>query len=137
MTTIVWDGKNLATDTKVSGHKLSTVSKLMEHEGWKLAICGDWAIGTAKRQWFIDGRQKAEWSWKDDDSTTLVAISPEGLIYSFTKEPIPMHFTSKQEVWGSGSDFALTALHLGKNAIEACQVAIELDDHSGGTVEYL
>jgi hypothetical protein len=136
MTVIAWDGTTLAADTKISGHKRSTSSKLLEHEGWRLGICGDWSNGTAMRQWFIDGRQKSEWKWSED-GTTLVAISPEGEIFSFTKDPTPWRLTSEIEAWGSGTDFAMAAMHLGFDAKKAAQVAIELSDTCGGEVEFI
>lgn len=39
--------------------------------------------------------------------------------------------------WGQGSDYATGAMHAGKNAIEAVEIACKLDSSCGGGVEFI
>lgn len=51
----------------------------------------------------------------------------KGKIYSIWSQGLHIFEISEFEAIGSGSYFAITALHLGKNAAEAVKIACELD----------
>ena len=60
-------------------------------------------------------------------------------LFSYSEQengPFRTSLSDYAEALGSGSKFALTALSIGKNPVEAVEIACNLDVYSGGKVNY-
>ncbi len=67
-----------------------------------------------------------------------VVIITEDNAYFYTSESNDIYpIDSCPETLGSGGEFAISALHFGKNAIEAVQHAAGIDMYSGGIGTYI
>lgn len=73
---------------------------------------------------------------KNDWAATLV-IRPGPIIELYERTPYPIRYEDKQFACGTGRDFALAAMFLGKNAKEAVKVACVFDPGCGNGVDEL
>lgn len=143
MTIVVWDGRTLAADKRATYSGLArTVTKIRRtHKGELLAFSGDFDMGMALVQWYEgDGCAERYPNNKNNDGvvkTQLMVIRLDGTVCYYEREPIPMVFTDKQTAMGSGRDYAIAAMHLGCNAIQAVQVACDLDIYCGNGIDTL
>ena len=149
MTVIAWDGRTLAADRQCTNScgAIRTVTKIEkfwwgEEGGDQIevltAITGDHEIGLELLAWFKDGGVPEEFPESArGDHATLVAISREFGVHVWTKGPQPMRFEDQQLAWGSGRDYAMAALLLGKSAKEAVDLACQLNAFCGGGVDVL
>lgn len=132
MTTIVYDGKTIACDSRVSGnYTFDRIKKLHRVGNLVFGTCGRVSSAMAFIEWAKD-RTKAK--PKIDDDFEVLEVHPSGKVYSYDH-----NFTKCPEVApcaiGSGSPFAMAAILCGKDAIGAVKVAIKLDQNSGGKVQ--
>lgn len=102
-------------------------------DGGVAGIAGDFASGLKVVEWF-NGAEKPLFD-KEDSFTVMVARDDECFIY----EPslIPIKIEQSFFSIGSGSHFALAALHLGKSAKKAIEVATFFDPDTGMGYEEL
>jgi hypothetical protein len=61
----------------------------------------------------------------------------EAIIETYCAGPYPMRNRSERWAWGSGRDFALAAMHLGKTAAEAVEVACLFQSDCGLGVDHV
>lgn len=132
MTTIVFSGDTVASDSRVSGdYKRDNVRKLYTVGSLVFGISGRVSSAMAFIEWAQD-RTKTKPKLEDDFE--VIEIHPSGKVYSydhnFTKCP-----ESAPCAIGSGAPFAMAALLCGKDAVEAVRIAIRLDTYSGGKVQ--
>lgn len=89
------------------------------------------------REWFAAGGMPSEFpkSAREEDAALLV-INPDGGIDYYTKGPIP---TRREPPFagGIGSDFALAAMHCGRDARGAVEVACALSTYCGNGIDTL
>jgi hypothetical protein len=142
MTTIAFDGKTLCADTlAVDGTGLpSQVTKLIVQRGFAWALAGERsqcirlqkAIGGLSLNAVLDAGYAAY--KKDEDDPNILIVSSSGVAYRHTSGffmPVREPFCAT----GSGRDFALAAMHLGKSAKEAVMVASVFDVYTNGKVD--
>ena len=141
MTCIAWDGKALAGDKLLLSVGLKrTVTKIRRIGDLLVGGAGDFAeIGEAMA-WIERGRKLDDYpsrmSNKDADSTLLVIeAGGEILVYGFS--PVPCRYEDKTYAMGSGRDYAMTAMYLGKTAREAVEIASLFESGCGGGVDEL
>ncbi len=138
MTTIAWDGMTLAADRQATvGNAVFMVNKLHRHGGVMLAYCGDSDSGEEMLAWFKAGAKPEDFpsNQRDNDRfAPLVAISA-GEILRFERTPHPVRYPPQKFAMGSGRDFALAAMHCGKSAAEAVEVAALFDPGTGFGVD--
>jgi ATP-dependent protease HslVU (ClpYQ) peptidase subunit len=72
-----------------------------------------------------------------DDWQPLLVIEPDGKILIYERTAYPIYYEQDCMVVGSGREYARAALHLGKTAAEAVQVAIDLDHNCGNGIDTL
>ena len=141
MTVIAWDGTTLAADRRaVSVETPRRVCKIREIRGHLCATSGDFAFGLAMFQWFADGAMPGDYpqSQRDkDDWQSLLIITPERKIWRFERTPYPIEILDKQYAMGSGRDYALMAMHLGKTAVEAVELTSLFNVYCGDGVDTL
>lgn len=151
MTTIAWDGATLASDSQSTNS--DAVSSLSEQKiflpgssEWlingerivAIATAGDCGIEEQLFTILSDNlTYKTEFTTEPDFAA--IAITDTGRAWLISKEEGKVHasiWLRKESVAiGSGQMIARTAMRLGKTAIEAVQLAIEMDVYSGGGVQ--
>jgi ATP-dependent protease HslVU (ClpYQ) peptidase subunit len=140
MTTIAWDGFVLATDSLITNgsHIFGTGEKIHRlKNGGYLAAAGAQDLIYSVVAW-LDGAEKPE--IKDDDSFIglIVYVDENGVVSAD-------ELSGKLRRWpaclpwagGSGEAFALTAMKCGKDAIQAVEIACQMDIYSGGKINSL
>lgn len=70
----------------------------------------------------------------EENFTVWLANLHNGVISEFTKDGMSSTGLINVDALGTGRDFALTAMYLGKSAREAVQVASQLDCYTGGKI---
>lgn len=132
MTTIAWDGKKLAADTRCnSGHVKYKVSKVRKHKGHLVAWAGPISQGEEMFAWWKAGakpKDLPELQRDDDERVDFVVITPKKKILLWQSGTHPQDMSlNKQYAVGSGREFALAAMYLGKTAPEAVELAGKFD----------
>jgi ATP-dependent protease HslVU (ClpYQ) peptidase subunit len=66
-------------------------------------------------------------------------VSDDGIVHGYSGDdgPHSMIYEDKFIAWGAGRDYALAAMHLGKNSREAVEVACALDNTCGMGIDIL
>lgn len=143
MTIIAWHGptKTLAADKMMAcGGFPTAVTKIFKrNDGWLMGCTGESDRVSELTQWFLTGAQPDMFpaSCRTDSDNRLLVIDNEGKVYLYIRAPVPMEVKEPFFAIGCGCDFALTAMHLGKNAVEAVEITCELDIHCGKGVDSL
>ena len=135
MTVIAWDGIALAADRRAVNCGLArTVCKIERVNGMLIGMSGDHGAAAEMLKWFASGGDfpaKAR-----DDIATLLVVDHSG-VHLYTTGPEPMNVLDRHMAIGSGRDYALMAMHLGKSAKEAVELACLFDINCGNGVDFL
>lgn len=139
MTTIAFDGKTMACDTRVTcgSSCYNTNTKIYENDAYVIGVAGDAGVGTM----LIEGPDILQPRNYDFDFEALVFAKDTQKLYkvAFYKSwdcalssviPIADGFSAV----GSGSPYALAAMYLGYTATRAITVAAEFDMNTGGKI---
>lgn len=142
MSVIAWDGQSLAADKRASlGTLIRTVTKVFRVDATTLAAySGDADAGEELLAWFKAGAEAHTFPKSARDSggsSVLMVVWSDGAIWRFETTPYAVKFPPQQFAIGSGRDFALAAMHLGKTAAEAVEVACVFDSGCGNGVDVL
>ena len=144
MTTIAWDGKTLATDSRATHNSViegDNVKKLFKmksslNEYLACAVCGDYVEALKIIKWIKLG-MSGDFPEIDKDRTASVVCLREDKtldIYRSNDKGFPLPhkglFTD-----GSGWELALGAMDCGATAVKAVKIAIGRDTNSGGKVQ--
>lgn len=138
MTIIAWDGKVLAADKKSTNHGFgSTVTKLFRvDDGGMAALCGDSSVALELLQWYRGNAVAKDFPAKArDDVSSLIVVGCDQKLRVYSAGPIPEYKEDKFIAFGSGRDYALAAMYLGKSAREAVDVACFFDDFCGNGID--
>ena len=145
MTTIVWDGKTLAADGRMTtGNKVAeddrqkifvdTVSKLHGATVICYALAGSADMTNRVGKWIAEGCPHTveghpyEWG---DNFFEVIIITTES-VFMYCSESSDLLEIFHKVCLGSGGEFAQTALHMGKDAKASVKIAAEMDLFSGG-----
>ena len=141
MTTIAWDGKHMAHDTLRSdgwGLKQYEPCKVMEGKDYLLGGAGDWAciLRYQKRVAEMTATQILDMGFpdykKDENDPSLLLVTRFGV---FTHGAgMWMRVSRPFHAIGSGRDYALMAMYLGKTAEEAVALTEEFDNDTKAPV---
>ena len=138
MTTIAFDGKTMACDTRVAGdHIYNTYTKIYENDFAVIGVAGDAGVGAM----LIRDNGILNPKSYDFDFEALVFMKDTKKVYkvSFYKSwdcalssviPIADGFAAV----GSGSPYALAAMYLGHTAARSVTVAAQFDTNTGGKI---
>lgn len=146
MSVIAWDGKTLAADKRaVMGTLIVATTKIFRitnyNEGGALVgYAGDAAAGEEMLHWFKNGAipEKLPAAQRDkNDWVGLLVIWATGAIWKYENTPHPVKLMPQKFAIGSGRDFGLAAMHLGKTAKEAVEIACLFDNTCGDGVDVL
>lgn len=141
MTVIAWDGKTLAADRRAClGSLIRVTRKIHPHRGQLLAFSGDADLGEAKLRWYVNGADPTKYPKGEDSEhfSRLLVVQPTTLnLEVFERTAYPLRFPPQMFAMGSGRDFALMAMHLGKTAAEAVELTSLFDSGCGNGVDVL
>jgi len=149
MTTVAWDGKTLAADSlgDQNGLRMPTTKLhcgvLADGVPFILGAAGEtaWAsmllhwvrtltVGTLRTEKYPhqcnDGPDR-------NDPHALLVVGGLGVLYKVG--PMLVRLERDFHAVGSGRDYAIAAMHLGKTAEEAVSIACEFDCYSAGPVK--
>ena len=141
MTTIAWDGKALAADKRSTNNNLArTVTKITRVGKSLVGGAGDASQTEEMVAWLRRGAKVSDFpaSQRDkEDWAAMLVIRPGGFIDLYERTPYPTRYEDKIFAIGSGRDFALAAMYLGKCASDAVEIASIFDAGSGNGVDVL
>lgn len=143
MTVIAWDGHILAGDKRSSsGTLIRTVTKIhrLQQGRGLVGFAGESAHCRQMLAWLNAGENPetipANQKDKDDWVMTMV-IRPDKKIHLFERSAYPFILEQNKYAIGSGRDFAIMAMHLGKTAREAVILTAMYDSSCGNGVDVL
>lgn len=151
MTTIALDKDlTLASDSQATEGNIrisNNIQKLWQIDGYRIAIAGRYAEALAFVEHLenvIEHRRISSETYLtvgmpdvgDFDNFSALVITPEDEVFLYEGSNLSMPVVPPVAI-GSGSDFALSAMTLGKTADEAVAHAIQFDVFSGGEVKVI
>lgn len=140
MTVVAWDGVTLAADKQTSdvGLRLKT-TKAVRIGNLLVAGSGDAHRIREMHEWVAGGRKKEDLpSFQRDSGTSVnLMVIEAGRILHYGTSHLPLVIEDKFSAMGSGRDYALAAMYLGKTAKEAVEVAIHFETGCGNGVDVL
>lgn len=138
MTTIAWS----QTHGQLAGDRLGNsggvpieLGKIWEIEGEFVGIAGMYEDGMAFVEWLLHGEEAASKPQVDESFRALVIR--EGKCFRYEYKLYPFEILEPFHAIGSGRDFALAAMALGRNAREAVELAMLFDIETGKGVDCL
>lgn len=142
MTVIAWDGKTLASDSMTCTGNLRSSAQKLHRAGDKIVgISGSLSDALEFIDWLVthEGRPGAFPQSLRHDSCPINAlvISADGSAFRYENTPFPIPALGKHIAIGSGRDFAMAAMHLGFDAIDAVLTASALGVSCGGDIQTL
>jgi len=141
MTIIAWDGITLAADKRAVINGLSrTLTKIFRLKNGDLfGACGDMTYCLQMLEWVQNGMKPEDFpkEQRDKDDWQVCVVIIEGVLHLFERTPYAIVFEDTFYACGSGRDYAIAAMHLGKTAKEAVEVACIFDTGCGNGVDEL
>ena len=139
MTVIAWDGKTLAADKRGTFGGLSRrVTKIFVVHDELVGIAGNACEGYDLIAWIEGGCKLLEFPVNQRDEklwAECLVIARDGSVRIYQRSPNACYIHDRFTAIGSGRDFALAAMHLGKSAREAVEVACVFDTGCGNGVD--
>lgn len=138
MTTIAWDSRTLAGDSRVSVGDMvlpERVSKvIMGKKGHIAAIAGEMDMQCDSFLDWVKCGCVDEPVFPKGDST-FILVTPSGILQELTKgDSIQKIKHWGYYAWGTGRSYALGAMAGGASAALAVEIAIKFDPYSGGKI---
>mgnify|MGYP005614956251 FL=1 len=141
MSVIVWDGKTLAADRRISSASgVSTTTKVFRRVDGSALVgwVGDAGAANELLAWLYAGADPEKFPPKqrEDSAAKLIVITgPTGIrLYEGTPYPVLIEVDKFAE--GSGAQYALAAMECGKTAVEAVEIASKLDPSCGNGITF-
>lgn len=138
MTTIAFDGKTMACDTRVSGsHTYNTDTKIYENEFVVIGVAGDAGVGIL----LVEDDSILVPKHYDFDFSALVWVKDIETLckVEFYKSwdcalSSVITIADSFAAVGSGAPYALAAMYLGHTATRSVTVASQFDINTGGKI---
>lgn len=138
MTTLAYRDGVLAADRKSTFCNVAIATTKVRRlaDGTLVGCTGDSGLCRKLIEWLQDGADPD--SYPDlDGKCHMLIVRPTGKVYLYDSCSAPVELEEKFVAFGSGQDFAVTAMHLGYSAREAVEIACQLDVNSGKGVDAL
>lgn len=138
MTVIAWDGKTLAADKRSTdcGQPRTTTKIVRAPDGALVAACGDTGMARALRAWWVSGHDTSQYP-DADSKADLFIVTKDGEQRLYQGSGHPILLEDKTFAMGTGRDYANAAMHYGRTAIEAVELACLWDSGCGNGVDTL
>lgn len=105
-----------------------------------LAVAGSANQAQALKRWYEAGAEPEQYPKFQQDAdmnSQLVVMTRDGLLGCYGSTPYPVREEGRLfTAFGSGRDFAIAAMALGKTAVEAVRVASRFDVSTGEGVDF-
>lgn len=140
MTTIAWDGKLLVADKQANINQCKfKVNKIIKHNGELLFAAGSFDLIKFLYDWYCSGAvaEKFPSFQSGENWNCFHVIKKNGEIWRYERTHIPFLIDAQIYACGSGRDFALTAMELGRSAKEAVAIAHKFDPDTGNEFDIL
>ena len=142
MTVIAWDGKTLAADKRATYFGLSrTVTKIFRVGDVLVALAGNGSHGLEMLDWIRNGCKKDEFPAAqraaDENQWATVSVFGADGIRLYERTPFPAVIEDENYATGSGRDYAIAAMHCGKTAREAVEIACMFETSCGNGIDTL
>jgi hypothetical protein len=139
MTCIAFDGNTLAADRRVTDqcdlHR--TTTKIVQIGDTLLGIEGRECVGLEMREWYANGCIPADFpALAREEKASLIVIRQRKILV-FQTSPIAVEVREEFWAWGSGRDYAIAAMALGRTAKEAVELAAHFITSVGDGVDVL
>lgn len=144
MTTIAYDGRFLAADTRGTYgndgicqavcHKLRVENDVAFSatgritDAWLTKLIDWWALGARADNMPARG--------SDEEVGNFIIVSQNGALSLTYGTPYPQEM-GKPVAWGSGANYAIGAMEMGADAMRAVLVAMKHDGPTGGDIEFI
>jgi len=139
MSVIAWDGKTLAADKLgCMGSLKITITKIFCLATCLVGYVGEIDAGEELVDWFSNGAVPGDFPAGQrniDKSNWLLVIAPDKSIKKYERTPFPITIEDPFFAMGSGRDYAMAAMYLGKTAREAVEIACIFDNGCGNGVD--
>lgn len=125
MTVIAWDGKTLAADRQyTSAGMRRTAPKMFRVRDGIAAFCGVATDALELLQWLRGDRRPEDFptACRASDDVQVILVT-DGKVHSYESSPYPLVYEDPFFAAGSGRDYAMAAMHCGKTAAEAVEIA--------------
>lgn len=142
MTVIAFDGRFVAADRRMCfGSEISRrlVTKIHIKDGFVFAGTGYIHGGLLAKmiaQFTADVEEMHTLPWRKEPGN-FINCGMDGIASVWSEGDQWGHPEQAPCAWGQGSDYATGAMHAGKNAMEAVEIACRLDSSCGGGVEFI
>lgn len=140
MTTIAWDGMTLAGDRLgCAGDLKRTVTKISRVGSCLLGTAGSAVHAVEFREWLLSGAdpKTIPLFQLSEEYQNVILIKPDKSCWVYSQGVYPSLVEDTFHACGSGRDFALAAMHMGKSAKEAVELASLFDVATGNGVDIL
>lgn len=140
MTIICFRDGVLAADKRSVNHfRPTTVTKIFRIGDSLTAVSGDLVKGLEIIEWIKAGRKDDELPafQRSLDQFVPVLLASHGGLQLFENSPIPFRIEEPFFAMGSGRDYALMAMHLGRDAKEAVRLTCEMTTCCGNGIDTL
>lgn len=130
---------DMAADRRVTfGNTISSVKKLFCIDNDIVGIAGTVTDQQNFLFWYESlSKDPASYPEMHDGSTAIVYSDADKCLYKYEKSPHPIKIEAAFFAIGSGRDFAIAAMHCGKSAYEAAQIACLYDAYCGGWIDQI
>ena len=143
MTVIAQDGKTLAADRLLSiGDSKGTITKIFKSEQKQILFGAAGPTNSCKlmANWIFNSGLCCDFPKEqlaNSTSCCCIVITADKAILRYSNSPEPTILEDTFCAIGTGRDFALAAMYLGKTAKEAVEVACALQIHCGNGIDTL
>lgn len=140
MTIICWDGKTLAGDRLGDANGLRrTATKIARIHTNLYGFAGYASRSAELIAWFQQGGLPKDVPafQLTEDYQSILMVREDRRIFTYGRSGFPFEVFDKFHAVGSGRDFAIAAMHLGKTAREAVEIASLFDISCGNGVDTL
>ena len=137
MTTIAWDGTVLAGDRRISSGTVtySTTKIRRTQDGRLIGATGDYGVCAALLDWLERGGTRP--SGQDSERwASAIEILPDGTCWMHNRDG-RWRVEDEFVAIGSGRDYAMAVMALGRSACEGVGIAARFDPGTGNGVDTL
>ena len=139
MTIIAWDGHCMAADKMAENGLMSPVTKIRRIGDMLVGGAGSISACADMFHWFEAGCDPDKWPplQRSNSAYVLVVKGTPAVVMVYESSPYPTVIERRFHAIGSGRDFAMAAMHLGRTAKEAVELASVMAVNCGLGVDLL
>jgi hypothetical protein len=139
LTILAWDGKIFCADRMASSSGMPfCVTKIFKIDVGIIGIDGVMDIGLSLIEWIKAGANPKEYpecQKNNDRYAHALLITPKLEILRYERQPYPIKVEEPYFAAGSGRDYAMAAMAMGKSAREAVELACRFDIDCGNGID--